>query len=266
MTSISYYYSVLGSWIGPADEAPAITGAKFLKTLDSLSGIDPIFADWQINRNWEIEEDGQPRLIPLAAARRRIADIVEGGVTRDDFDEPEPIYGYSVLATAGARGPRQVAFSAWTGNRMFKLSFGEWFLASDLSIVTYPLYKAALLVMSEVWGAQYAYASAFRNEVVKTPMDLASDVPAFTIESALQVPIDPTFPKSMFHVPWIIYLSAKHAAGVKVAREIPSEHTPDGGLVISATADRIDPMNPTHVRGARILAEILIACKGASSS
>jgi hypothetical protein len=156
-----------------------------------LSGIDPLFASWQINRNWKITEDEQPRLVPLAAARKRIAEIVKSGVARDDFDEPTPRYGYSVLATAGARGPRHISFSAWTGT---------------------------------------------------------------------QVPIDPTFPKSVFHVPWIICLSAKHAAGVRVAREILTERTPDGGLLMSATTDRLDPMNPEHVRRARILAETLIAC------
>ena len=259
-TSINYDYSVRGRWVGPADEAPAVTGAKFLKTLDALSGVDPLFAGWQVNRNWKIDEDGQPRLIPLDAARKRIAAIVETGVADNDFNEPEPMSGYSVLGTAGARGPRRVAFSADTGNQTFNLSFGEWNLASDLSIVTYPLFKAALLVTSAAWDAQWADASAYRNEFVRVPMDLAPGVPAFRIESASPVPIDPTFPKSMFHVPWIIYLSAKHAAGVRVAREILTERMPDGGLLMSATTDRLDPMNPEHVRRARILAETLIAC------
>jgi hypothetical protein len=144
--------------------------------------------------------------------------------------------------------------------RFFGLSFGERNLASDLSMVTYPLFKAALLVISAAWDAQWAYARAYRNEVVEVPMDLAPGVPAFRIDSATQVPIDPTFPKSVFQVPWIICLSAKHAAGVRVAREILTERTPDGGLLMSVTTDRLDPMNPAHVRRARILAETLIAC------
>lgn len=260
MMSISYRYSVGGRWAGPVDEALAVTGAKFLKTLDALSGIDPIFTDWQVNRNWEIAEDGQPRLIPLAAARKRIEDIVETGVTRDDFYEPTPEYGYSVLATAGARGPRHVAFSADTGFRGFQLSFGEHYLKPDLSIVTYPLFKAALLAISAAWDAQWAYANAWRNEFVEFPNDVAPGVPGIRVETAPQVPIDPTFPKSMFGVPWIVYLSAKQAAGVRVASEILSECTPDGGLVMSVTTDRLDPMNPKHARGARILAETLISC------
>ncbi len=261
MTSINYRYSIMGWWTDRANEEPAVTGAKFLKTLDSLSGIDPLFSDWQVNRNWEIEEDEQPRLIPLAAARKRIADIVEIGVERDDFNEPRPAWGYSVLASAGARGPRRIAFSANTGRQNCDLVFGEHYLAADSSIVTYPLFKAALLAVSAPWDVQYAYVMACRNEFVEIPNGIAPGLPGVRIETAAQVPIDPTFPKSMFHVPWIIYLSAKQAAGVRVAPGILSERTPGGGLVMSATTDRLDPMNPTHARGARILAEILIACR-----
>lgn len=43
MTPINYHYFVRGQWAGPADEKPAVIGAKFLQTLDSLSGIDPLF-------------------------------------------------------------------------------------------------------------------------------------------------------------------------------------------------------------------------------
>ena len=207
-----------------------------------MSGIDPLFSGWQVNRNWKIDEDEQPRLIPLDTARKRIAEIVETGVTYNDFNEPEPMYGYSVLGTAGARGPRRVAFSADTGGQFLELSFGEHNLASDLSIVTYPLFKAGLLAISEAWDARWAYAQAYRNEVVKVPVDFAPGVPAFRIDTATQVPIDPAFPKSMFHVPWIIYLSAKYVAGVALAREILTERTPDGGLLMSATTDRLDPM------------------------
>ena len=262
MTQISYRYFVRGCWAGPADEKLAVTGAKFLTTLDSLSGIDALFSGWQVYRNWQITEDERPRFVPLDAARDRIAEIVEQGVSRNELDQPEPWYGYSVGATAGERGPRRVAFSALTGNQFFELSFGEHYLASDLTIVTYPLFKAALLAISAAWDAQWSYAQAVRNEFVEIPMDFGPGVPAFTIEAAPQVPLDPAFPRSIFHVPWIVYLSAKYAGGVALAREILTERTPGGGLLISATTDRLDPTNPEHARRARILAETLIAYTG----
>ena len=266
MTTINYSYRVQGEWVGPADEKPAVTGAKFLRTLDALSGNDPLFSGWQIYRNWQIAEDDQPRQLPLGTARNRIMEIVESGVGRDEFNEPTPAYyGYTVGATVGARGPRRVAFSARTGNRTFELEFGEHDVASDLSIVTYPRFKAALLVMSVAWDAQWAYAHAERQDMLKVPVAFAPGVPAFRIESPPPVPFDPTFPKSIFHVPWIIYLSARHAAGLKLTPEILTERAPGGGLLMSATTDRLDPTDPEHVRRARILAETLIACSGYSS-
>lgn len=262
MTQISYHYFVRGCWTGPADEKPVVTGAKFLRTLDSLSGIDMLFSGWQVYRNWQIAEDERPRFVPLDSARDRIAEIVEQGVSRDDRDRSDPRYGYTVGATAGARGPRRVAFNARTGLQFFELLFGEHYLESDLTIVTYPLFKAALLAISAAWDAQWSYAQAMRNEFVELPMDFGPGVPAFRIEAAPQVPLDPTFPRSIFHVPWIVYLSAKYAAGVALAREFLTERTPEGGLLISATTDRLDPTNPEHARRARILAETLIACTG----
>jgi hypothetical protein len=260
MTPITYRYFVRGQWAGPADEKPAVTGAKFLRTLDSLSSIDPLFSGWRVNRNWKITEDDEPRLIPLDIARTRIAEIVEKGIAHDDFGKPTPGYGYSVLGIAGARGPRKVAFVARTGLQIFELSFGEHNIASDLTIVTYPGFKAALLAISAAWDAEWSYAQAYRNDIVKVPINFAPGVPAFRIDTAPQVPLDPTFPKSAFHVPWIIYLSAERAAGVTLAPEILTERTPEGGLLMSATTERLDPMNPEHARRARILAETMIAC------
>ena len=188
MTPITYRYFVRGQWAGPADEKPAVIGAKFLRTLDSLSSIDPLFSDWQINRNWKITEDEHPRLVPLDTARNRMVDIVEKGVAHDDFGKPTPGYGYKTLAVAGARGPRKVAFAARTGLQIFELSFGEHNIASDLTIVTYPLFKAALLAITAAWDAQWSYAQADRNEFVEVPVNFAPGVPGFRIDAAPQVP------------------------------------------------------------------------------
>jgi hypothetical protein len=204
MTPINYRYFVRGQWAGPADEKPAVTGAKFLQTLDSLSGIDPLFTGWQFTGRWQIPEEQRFSYVPLADGRKRIVEIVESGVYMDDFNKPCPEYGHSVMAVAGARGPRHVALSASTSRQSFDLSFGENNLASDLSIVTYPLFKGALLAISTVWDPRWAYAHACRRDAVMVPIDFGRGVPAFRVDSAPQVPLDPTFPKSVFHVPWII--------------------------------------------------------------
>jgi hypothetical protein len=261
MTSINYGYSVRGLLPGPRNEKPKVIGAKFLQTLDALSGIDPLFTGWQLTGRWQIPEEQRSSFVPLADARKCIAEIVERGVDLDDFNRPHPEYGYGVIAVTGPRGSRHIGLTVSTTHQSFELSFGEYNIASDLSIVTYPLFKAALLAISTVWNARWAYARASRKGFVEVRIDFGG-VPAFRIDSASDVPSDPTFPKSVFRVPWISYLSAQHAAGVTLSREILTEHTPDGGLLMTATEDRLDPTNPEHVRRARILAETLIACTG----
>jgi hypothetical protein len=81
---------------------------------------------------------------------------------------------------------------------------------------------------------------------------------------AAAVPLDPTFPYSVFHIPWIAYLSAEDASEVMLPRDILTEPTPDGGLLMSATTDRLDPMNSEHARRARILADLMIARMGSN--
>jgi hypothetical protein len=76
------------------------------------------------------------------------------------------------------------------------------------------------------------------------------------------IPTEPTFPKSIFHIPWIAYLSAPLATGLGLPPEIQTEGISDGGLLMIAAEERLDPDLPEHARRARILAETLIARTG----
>jgi hypothetical protein len=90
-------------------------------------------------------------------------------------------------------------------------------------------------------------------------------VQGYSLKRLPPLPSDPTFPYSVFHIPWIAYLSAPLAAGLELPPEIPTERTPDGGLLMIAAEERLDPTNPEHLRRARILAETMIARTGHSS-
>jgi hypothetical protein len=254
-----YRYFIRSGWAERID-TPATIGAKCLKTLDTLTGIDPIFA------TWEIFDARNVSSLPLSAARTRMAAIVENNAARDDFGKPVPSYqGYRASALAGDfRDPRSVSFGVTAGGRYengTKLEFGEYDAAPDLTIITYPLFKAALLAINAIWDAPWACAQAFRSGAVAVPMELGGALGS-VIESVTQVPVDPTFPRTIFHIPWIGYLAVALAPGLRLSPEILSERTPDGGLLMTACEQRLDPGNPEHVRRARILAETMIACTG----
>jgi immunity protein 52 of polymorphic toxin system len=224
--------------------SPEWLGSKFLATLDALTQIDSnIFPDW------EVGDLPAMKGYPLAAARSRIHEFVSHDVDLDDF-RPDPESGYAAVArtTIDARS-RRMTFTvyAWTrGNGNVLLAASEQSVRPDPEIVTYPLFRAALLAINAIWQQSWGCVQAFRMDYNEVPLYSGAAL----------------FPYSCFHIPWIAYLSAPLTAGLELPSEIMTEHTPDGGLLITATENRFDPTNPEHQRRARILAETLIARTG----
>ena len=64
---------------------------------------------------------------------------------------------------------------------------------------------------------------------------------------------------SGFHIPWLGYLSAPLASGFELPPEILTERTPDGGLLMTATKERLGPTVPEHRRRLRVIAETMVA-------
>jgi hypothetical protein len=221
---------------------PDWLGPNFLTTLDALTRIDP-----NIFRGWQVGELYKMKGIPLAVARPRIAEIISRNVGRDDFGDPEPDRGYSAVAlTSSVTESRQMSFEAathgaeWAGD--LQLMAGDLMVPPDPAIVTYPLFRAALLAINEIWQRPWGCAQAFRVGYAEVPLFPGADL----------------FPYSRFHIPWIAYLGPSLLQGFAPAPDIKAEQTPDGGLLMSATEERLDPTNPEHLRRARILAQILI--------
>ncbi|HEY1978859.1 MAG TPA: hypothetical protein VGH13_02140 [Xanthobacteraceae bacterium] len=224
-------------------------GSKFLATLDALTELDSnIFSDW------EVGDLPAMKGYPLAVARSRIAEIVSRNVRSD---------GYTAVAhtTTGARS-RRMSFCArtWLGEAW--LDAGDVMVSPDPAIVTFPLFRAALLAIHSIWPSSWACAQAFQSNTVKVPIENSPSGQGYSLEVGPMIPADPTFPESIFHIPWIAYLCAPLACGVKLPLEIQTERTPDGGLLLIATEERLDPDLPEHARRARILAETLIECTG----
>lgn len=248
MTSLNFSYGVR-SHLPSNPESPASIGAKFLNTLDVLSHIDPtVFANWQV-----MDFPGR-RSLPLVAARPRIAAIVDNNVSRDDFRRPEPYGGYSAGAYTGhGFSPRKMSLRIRTGGKNAgetDLQAGEYDMFPDPAIVTYPVFKAVLLAINAIWPPAWACAYAFRLDYDKAPL----------------LPGAALFPYSRFHIPWLAYLSAPLAAGLELPPEITTERTPDGGLLMIAADERLEPTDPEHLRRASILAQIMITRTGYRSA
>ena len=244
MNQIAFDYSIR-SELPINSETPASIGAKFVDTLDALTRVDPTaFTDWEVTDIPAMTSQ------PLAAARSRIADIVENNVSCDDFREPDPDYGYSAVAFSDVPVSRRIRLRIRTGGKFestTSLQTGNWKVLPDPTIVTYPIFKGALLAINATWPPLWACAYAFKVDYYEVPLAHGA----------------PLFPYSRFHIPWIAYLSAPLATRfVLPPPEITTERTPDGGLLMIATEDRLDPTNPEHLRRARILVEIMFTRTG----
>lgn len=245
-------------------EDPAVIGAKLLSTLDDLSRIDPgIFHDWKIM------DYPAAAALALEAARPCIAALIEKNVYRNDLRRPQPEYGYTAGALViNADKSRNISLqieAGGVGSGVSWLQTGEWNAFPDPAIVTYPLFKATLLTLVTNWTPTWVCAQAFRSNSVSVPVTYPGGVQGYSLESLPMIPSDPAFPVSVFHVPWIAYLSAPLAAGVTLPPEIATERTPDGGLLMIATEERLDPENPEQLRRARLIVETMLARTGYST-
>jgi hypothetical protein len=249
MSNLNFRYCIR-SELPAHPESPASIGAKFMNTLDALSRIDPtVFCNWDITDLPAIEG------LPLAAARSRIATIIERNVSRDDLGEPDPDWGgYTAVASTGHDlSPRGMSLRIVAGAKRAgetDLQAGEHDMFPDPAIVTYPIFKAALLAINATWPPVWACAYAFRMDYDTVPL----------------FPGAALFPYSRFHIPWLAYFSTPLAANVKLPPEIKTERTPDDGLLMIAAEQRLEPTDPEHLRRARILAQIMIARTGYRSA
>jgi Immunity protein 52 len=229
-------------------ETPAVIGAKFLDSLDALSRIDPLFADWKV-----LDLPAMASL-PLAVARPRIATIVENNVVRNKSNQPEPESGYGAIGvTANIIPSRIVKLSVGAGG-VFRdemmLNVGDFLYPTDPLIVKYGLFREALLATSAIWQPTWASVAAFTGGYWKEPI----------------VPGAPLFPYSAFHIPWIAYLSPARTVRFPLPGDIRTERAADGGLLFTVTEESLDPTNPEHLHHAHILADTMIAHAGYKSS
>jgi hypothetical protein len=236
-----YIYQIYSEWPG-LTETPVEVGRKFLQALDAFDRIDPVFGDWGT-----LDDEMEATCQPIAPLRPNFTAFVEANVARDDWDQPDPDRGYLLFASTHVppwpKTPSTLTFLAWAGARSTNhssLSIGSKGIPADLAIVTYPLFKSALLAMLAIWPAPTARAYCFSWG-----------------QKAPTAPGEPPFPGGG-RMPWLAYFNAERAARFVPPHDILTERTPDGGLLMIATEARLDPTNAAHMKQSRRLAEIML--------
>ena len=223
-------YSIDAYW-GPRAQSPEACVAPFLRMLDELSTIDPVFR----KRTFLGPTKGTP-LAPLG--RDALAESIAEGVSREDDGSPYPRRGYMFGASNGLKGTgRGIKVRVHAGNTLIAN-----YLINTAHLLTEPLddrnasfinarvFKAAMLALVSAWDATWCGASPWG----------ISDFEA-----------QPLPPRPWFGLEWMTYISPRFAPMITLPRSAIVEHVPGGGLLMIATEERFDANNPAHLSVAR---------------
>ncbi len=227
-TADSKDYYIRAGWEARA-ETPDELAARFLRMIDALKKIDPVFSLWTC---------GGMRSLDFEKIRDRYAEEIAAGLSRSDWGEPTPVYGYWFAATT-RDVPRERYFvvRCHAGGTV-KESFPNSIiletsslanLKPDPSVVSYRVFRPALLAIVDVWNP--AHAGAYSQQLIEK---YGGD--------------------SYFSAAWIQYLSPWLAEKITPPSTVLAEHLPNGGLLMSATTETFDIDNPAHLAAAQDMA------------
>lgn len=252
-------FDIRSSWRNDV-ETPDSIAEKFTETLAEFEKIDPTIVNWQVLELSDPSDASEPPDRPLSEVGAEMPAFVRRNIyTHYDDDEPDARGGYHVIAwstdapnqnaTDGSKYVSVEAGALWRNGIEFTLGLAA--TQRDASLVTYPLYRQALETMTSIWPVPWAYARALQHSDV--PSKSWTPPPAgATLEEMLES-MHAVVPPGPVEALWMLYLSAPFAAGLTPSPELTVEHTPGGGMILSATLERPDPNNPDDLRRGRLL-------------
>ncbi|WP_020174477.1 Imm52 family immunity protein [Methyloferula stellata] len=210
-------YHIRAAW-GPRVETPSAMAASFVRYIDILRNLDPVFSLWTT---------GMKRPVKFETVRDHFEDIVMDSVSIDDDGDPELEYGYGPFAcTRDVAGPLVFGINTSLGSCLNNTNYVDLHTNSaeipDPRIITYKIFKAALLGIVEIWDPLDCRATP--HELLKL---IDSD--------------------GYFRAVWMQYLSPPLARLITPPATSINEYLPNGGLLMSATTETFKVDNPSHV-------------------
>jgi hypothetical protein len=227
-------FEIAAYW-GPRADAPEALAFRFLKLLNQLKLVDPLFANWYL---FTSETTVEPLDINPASLTKTIAQAI----WYDDDGNPESYYGYHYGAwNRDTFGPTHRGFKV--GFHANNLLPGPYFLnrvvletdygiAPEDSVVTFKLFRAALLAVVEAWEPTWCIA-------------YPATISDFWQKSA------------HLRLAWMSYVSPRFAPLITPPPSAVAERTAQGGLLMSAAAETFRVDNPAHLAVAQDILKAL---------
>lgn len=228
MANVSYSASV--GW-GPRLEAPEQLAPRLIEGIQGIRAISPVFAAC-----YSASEDDK-FLQPLELSVARVAERIGMGNLRSDDGTPNPRAGYS-LTTFNSDDPRDMpsdfmvgilagSSMIWSGNSAYFSTADS--CDADPSLVTFDLFKNALLILADSFGANF-------GGVFSSPLaDLRAKDPD----------------RKRLGLEWMTYLGPRFAHFANPPPSAIVERRPSGGLFMAATDEVFSTDDPEHMAVAR---------------
>ncbi|MDR3461493.1 MAG: hypothetical protein P4L76_04160, partial [Beijerinckiaceae bacterium] len=160
---------------------PRKLAPRFLDTIDQLRRVDPLLDGWVwSNVEESFESEGEYGRTPLIEVRPWMVEAIEENMRReDDTTDPDPSLGYAMPVSIETKpdGPF-TSVAVYDGDswpcKSFAANSAEFSITDDNykenPLVSFPTFKAAMLILAETWEA--TWAKAFPNDMVqKTDWD-----------------------------------------------------------------------------------------------
>ena len=222
-------YNIQSYW-GPREETPESIANRYIRTVEALARIDPVFTPW-----WYGGIEG--KTIPFDQARTRLpALIAENAGEEWGPREGYPFFGANSLDF----NPRSIGLSGHAGSSLPPIGYGNSvdlgtvpadIQATDASIVTYDLFRSAMLAIIDAWDV--TWCASF-------PTDIMTFWP-------------PVGSGHHFRLAWMTYVSPRFASLIRPPRGIESQAVAGGGVLMVATRERFDVTNTGHMAAARAI-------------
>jgi hypothetical protein len=227
--------SEIAAYWGPRADAPEALAFRFLKLLKQLKLVDPLFANWY-------RFTSETTVEPLDINPESLTKTIAQAISYDDDGDPEWYNGYRYGAfnyntfKPSARG-FQVGFRAnnllpgpyFMNHVVLETCYG---IAPEDSMVTFRLFRAALLAIVEAWEPTWCTA-------------YPATISDFWQKSA------------NLRIGWMSYIAPRFAALVTPPPIAIAERTAQGGLLMSATKETFRVDNPAHLAAAQDILKAL---------
>jgi hypothetical protein len=220
-------YNIDSFW-RPREEAPEAVADRYIRMVEALTLIDPVFTPW-----WYLGR----KKIPFDQVRAELPTLI----AKDVWRQWGPAEGYRFVGSNWPKNtPRSLLLMGNAGNTMAPVGYGNNnvhlhtvspdICPTDASIVTYDLFRSAMLAIIEAWDVDWC---------LSYPTDLMRSWPKKR--------------PGRIRLAWMSYVAPEFAPLVRPSPDIETQTVAGGGILMAATRERFDVTNKSHLKAARAI-------------